>query len=383
MQREIIYVNATAFAVQIEIIKNRSLKDFPIVIAPGGSRSQVLALSYEARQAGLRKGMSLKDAEKQCREVIVLPPNERLYFRATQEMNKILSGLSPVFELEKYGHTYLDVTSTQKIFGGAREAAWKAQTEIASRLRIDTSVGLGTNKLVSKVAAAAIRPRGLQDVFPGTEEEFIAPFNVGFLPEVNRSIQEQLLELNIKINRELAEISLVPLSMLFGRTAIQLSQHAHGIDNRPVQPLDSAPAVQEKQTLSEDTNDLRILGASLYVLAEKAALRLREQNLYAKRLSLRIRYSDYREGFGQTKLPTHSCFEGDLYPFAEKLLKRVLTRRIRVRFMCLKFMDLKPLSRQLSLFSDANKPKTAALTQAMDKIRSRFGEDSIQSARVL
>ncbi|MFH1009270.1 MAG: hypothetical protein V1800_17485 [Candidatus Latescibacterota bacterium] len=383
MQREIIYVNATAFAVQIEKIKNRSLKDFPIVIAPGGSRSQVLALSYEARQAGLRKGMPLKDAMRQCRRVIVLPPDEGLYLRATREMNKILSGLSPVFESEKYGHTFLDVTSTQKIFGGAKEAAWKAHKEIAARLRIDTSVGLGANKLVSKVAASAIRPKGFQDVFPGTEEQFMAPLHVGFLPEVNRAIQEQLLELNIKINRELAAISLVPLSMLFGRTAVLLSQHAHGQDNRPVQPRDTAPFVLEKQTLGEDTNDLAVLSASLYVLVEKASLRLRKQMLHPGKLGLRIRYADYKEEHGQIKLAIQSNGAHALYPCAERLLKRILVRRTRVRFLSLQFMDLRPVSSQLSLFPDIPHPQTASLTQAIDQIRDQFGEASIRYARGL
>lgn len=381
--RAIIYADATAFPVQVERLRNPRLRGYPVVIAPPGARAQVLALSFEARQAGLRKGMRLKEALRQCRDVVVLPPDERTYARATQAMNRILCALSPVFEPERYGHTYLDITSTQRLFGGATDTAWRAQKEIKSRLQLDVSVGLACNKMVSKLAAAVSKPAGLRRVPQGEEVPFIAPFHVGLLPAVTKPIQEQLLDLNIHVVRQLQQLSLPQLTVAFGQQALVLYQNARGIDPRPVQPPEQAPQVSATRVLPEDTNDLQLLRAVLYTLLEHLAPTLRRHRFLAQTLQLEISYSDYRTASGRSRLPAPSNFELELYPPAEALLDKTLTRRTRVRSLSVALLDLTTRPRQLPLFTESGTNKAAALTQAIDRIRSRFGEDAIRFARTL
>jgi DNA polymerase-4 len=186
-------------------------------------------------------------------------------------MNKILSSLSPVFEPERYGHTYVDITATQRLFGGAIDAAWRAQKELKNRLQLEVSVGLASNKMVSKLAAVASKPRGLRPVAHGEEAKFIAPFHVGLLPAVTKPIQEQLLDLNIRLVRDLQPLSLAQLAVSFGPQAVALYQNARGVDPRPVQPPDHAPQVCVSRTLPEDSNDLELLRAVVFALLEKAA----------------------------------------------------------------------------------------------------------------
>src|SRR5512136_1768607 len=108
MEREIIYVDIAAFSVAVERVIHPDLRGRPVVVAPvGPSRSVVTALSPEAWQAGVRKGMVLAKAVKYCRDVIVLPPNEPLYARASRAIFKILQDFSPVLEPSGYGHTYM------------------------------------------------------------------------------------------------------------------------------------------------------------------------------------------------------------------------------------------------------------------------------------
>ena len=84
-----------------------------MVVAPvGPSRSVVTALSPEAWEAGIRKGMMVAKALRYCRGVVVLPPNEPLYARASRAICKILNDFSPVLEPAGYGHAYLDITGT-------------------------------------------------------------------------------------------------------------------------------------------------------------------------------------------------------------------------------------------------------------------------------
>ena len=158
MDREIIYLTVTAFPVAVERVIHPELRGRPVVVAPlGSARSIVTALSSEAWNAGIRKGMALAKAMRYCRSTIVLPPNEPLYLRASRAIFKVLENFSPVLEPSGHGHAYMDITGTGRLFGPPRDTAWKAQKEIRRQLRLDASLGVASNKMVSKIASEVIQ----------------------------------------------------------------------------------------------------------------------------------------------------------------------------------------------------------------------------------
>src|SRR5512139_2593296 len=117
VDREIIYLTVTEFPVAVERVIHPELRGRPVVVAPlGAARSVVTALSPEAWNAGIRKGMILAKAMRYCRNAIVLPPNEPLYLRASRAIFKVLGNFSPLLEPSGHGHAYLDVTGTNRLF---------------------------------------------------------------------------------------------------------------------------------------------------------------------------------------------------------------------------------------------------------------------------
>ena len=383
VERSVLYVDITAFAVSVEAVLEPRLRGRPVVVAvQKASRALVYASSCEARQLGIHRGMPLHEARKRCRDLVVLPPNEPLYARATRAMLDILGHYSPVIEPVRYGHAFLDVTGTQRLFGSAVDAAARAQREIRESLRLEATVGVATNKLVSKVASDVTKPRGLQNVRPGYEERFLSPLPVRYLPGVGRRTLEQLDELNVRLIRELAILPLSHLTHLFGRRGVQLHQWAHGIDPRPVQPPVRRPIITEEDTLPEDSNQLFTLRALLFRLVERGCRRLRRYGVTTQRLSLHLRYSDNRDAQGETRLAFPGQMEFEIYPVAEEMLRRLLTRRVRVRSLRLQFKDLRPPSGQLDLFPRET-GRLERLVAAVDRIRDRFGENAVRYAHTL
>jgi DNA polymerase-4 len=253
-EREIVFVDVTAFAVAVERVVHPDLRGRPVVVAPVGScRPVVTGLSPEAWQAGIRKGMMVARAVRYCRGLIVLPPNEPLYDRASRAIFKILCDFSPVLEPSGHGHAYLDITGTGRLFGPPRDMAWRAQKEIRQRLRLDASLGVAANKMVSRIASKITRPAGLQDVPHGDESSFLSPLPVDLLPGVGARTQEQMEELNVRIIRDLALMRQEHLTLVFGRFGFVLHQRALGIDDTPVYPVRTAPAVVPEQVLADDT----------------------------------------------------------------------------------------------------------------------------------
>jgi DNA polymerase-4 len=331
----------------------------------------VTALSPEASEAGIHKGMILARALRRCRDLVVLPPNEPLYARASRALCRILESFSPVLEPAGYGHAYLDMTGTGRIFGPPRDAAWRAQKEIRQRLRLDASFGVACNKMVSRIAAVVTEPVGLQDVPAGGESAFLAPLPARLLPGVGPKTQEQLRELNIQLIRQLASMNLDHLMIAFGRLGFVLHQRALGIDDTPVYPPRAIPALEEETALAEDSNDWDLLRGALRGLCERAGERMRWQKQRAGRMELRVRYSDYREAEGKAKLVPPLQSTAGLSARAEGLFERIVTRRTRVRSLHLRLTELSSGPAQLDLFADPAVERRARLDAALDMLRHR------------
>jgi DNA polymerase-4 len=374
LDREIIYLTIPSFPVAVERVVHPELRRRPVVVAPlGAARSVVTALSSEAWNAGIRKGMVLAKAMRYCRDAIVLPPNESLYLRASRAIFKVLGNFSPLLEPSGHGHAYLDVTGTNRLFGPPRDTAWKAQKEIHSQLHLDASLGVASNKMVSKIASDLIRPAGLQDVPHGNESTFLSPLPVRLLPGVGFQTERQCRDLNIRIVRDVAVMRLDLLTLAFGRFGFALHQRALGIDQTPVYPIRAIPTLEQGKVLPEDSNDYEVLKGVLLDLCEHAGKQLREKKLCAGRLELLIRYADYREDGHKMQIKPPVQSSAVLYARALPLLDLILKRRTRVRSMNLCLTDIFQGSVQLELFADPKPVRRLKLEFALDTLRNRYG----------
>ena len=385
MNPNIIHINIANFYIAVENVMQPSLRGRPAAVAiETTARSLIYAVSDEAQRNGVYRGMPLYKALKQCRDLQILPPNEPLYRRATQAMMDVLGQFTPVLEPLRFGHAYLDMRGTSRLFGQVKDAAAKAQREIRDRLRLEASAGVASNKLVSKVASDFIIDRGerfgLCDVRHGDEAPFLAPLRVGYLPGVRSKIRQELLDLNIKINGQLASVPEAAMQAVFGRFGLLLRERARGNDNRPVQPPKRSPEIVEQRQLDDDSNDYNYLLSLLYNLLANAVLRLRDKALRASRLVVTVQYSDFKDNRAQQKFQPLDT-EIEMNPILRSVFERVLTRRVRVRKLTLRLHDLSPDPHQLDLFGPLGDPQDAAVSEAMDAICRRFGSRAIRFGR--
>lgn len=390
MDRSVLNVDIAAFPIAVERVIEPRLRGRPVLLAPPGSaRAPVLVVSQEAAREGVRAGMPLPVALRRCPGVAVLHPNEALYRRATGVLLSLLGGFSPLIEPAAPGQTYLDLTGTSRLFGAAQDAAARIRLEIEARLRLKPTVGLATSKLVSRVAARVIRPDGLYDVFPGSEAPFLAPLPVGLLPAARGETRERLLDLNVGRVADLLRFSSAQLGVAFGPHGGRLRSQALGIDASPVRPPEEALAVVEEETLAEDSNHEAVLLRALFGLCELAGARLRRLQARAGRLRVTLRHSDDVLARREERLPLPVAADLLLFAQARAICHRARARRVRVRWIELRCLEVAGASRQLLLFGPAafdaratDGSAAVSLAEAMDRIRGRFGGRAILSGRM-
>ena len=367
-ERDIVHLDVTAFAVAVERVRAPRLRGRPVVVAPPTPRGVVLDASLEARRTGIGRGMPVAKAMRLCRDVIVLTPDEPLYARAAGAVREILGGFTPLVEPTSGGRWFLDLTGTRRLFGPPVDVASRLARDVEKRLRLTAAVGLAINKTVSRVAADVTEPVGLLDVAHGEEASFLAPLPAARLPGVAGDVRSTLSDLNIRIVREIAEVGVGRLTMLFGRL---------GIDPTPVRVPESEPSVVEETAFAQDTNDLPAIESALFELCRRAGVGLRRRGVTAARLEVALRYADGEKNAARAELREPADLDPRLFLEASALLVRALTRRVRVRGLTLRATRLARRPRQLSLWGEPEQRREAGLVSALGRLRSKYGDDVV------
>jgi DNA polymerase-4 len=393
--RAIVHLDLDAFFVAVERVVDSSLRGRPVIVAFGGlyaPRTAVASASYEARESGIESGMPLRQARKRCPDAVVLPGNPDLYARASRALFQVLRDFSPVVEPASQDEAYLDLRGTSRLFGAPADAGSRIQREVQQRLRLDATVGLGSNKLLSKVAAGCAKPSGFCDVSPGWEAAFLRPLRVLRLPGVGETTGRRLLDFNLRRCGEVAVVPVQYLQMAFGVRGRLLSERSRGEDWSPVQPRGPVRSVGAEVTFDVDTNDRPAIEATLRRLVERATGRLRWQGRLARTVAVRLRFADSVDAAMQQTLTTSTDLERELAPVARILMERLWERRIRVRQVGVRLSGLIGGLEQGDLFDDltgaegwtpTRAQRGRALAGSVDRVRSRHGFGAICSARAL
>jgi len=378
MHRNILHINIVNFYVSVACALEPRLRSYPLVVATSGaSRPIVVDLSFTARSAGIRRGMLLERAQRCCPDLRILTPTPELYDRAAQVLFNEACRLSPRVEPAGPGHIFLDMTGTERLWGSGVDSGNMFRRTILEKYRFDPAVGVASNKLVSKIATRVIKPTGICRVVGGCEEEFLAPLPVHFLPGVEHTVIHHLMQFNIQLIHELYKIPQEQLQCVFGNTAREIHLRAAGIDPSPVRSKSQpAPSVQEHCVLDEHTNNDRSIEQQLFVLVSKAAATLRKTGLAARKICLRIRYSDGIRKQRQSRLSTPLFGDISLFNRFKTLLQQLFERRVRIAEVTIMLTDLSYPYGQMDLFEQPNHEEN--LMYAMDTIKNKYGFGAIR-----
>jgi DNA polymerase IV len=402
MDRSILCVDVRAFPVAVERVVDPRLRGRPVLVAPEGSaRALVVAASDEAVREGVRAGMPVALAMRRCPGAILRPTDERLYRRATAAVLSLLGGYTPLLEPSSPGRAFLDLTGTGRLHGQAPDAAARIRRDIIDRLRLEATVGVAINKLVSRVAARVIRPDGLYDVFPGSEAAFLEPLPILLLPGAmemtagagsharpgaragpgTSAAGVRFDDLGIARVGDLVALSPAQARLAFGWRGERLRRQALGLDETPVRPPERAPAVAEDETLAEPTNATGDLLRVLLDLSERAGARLRRGRAATARLRVTVRHADDVTAPAEAALRAPVAADLVLFREARALLDQARARRVAVRWIELRCLDLVRGARQMDLFG----PHAGAepLSEAMDRLRARYGTATVVWGRRL
>jgi DNA polymerase-4 len=293
----------------------------------------------------------------------------------------ILGEFTPLVEPVSVDEAFLDLTGTQTLWGAAPEAVRRIKARIRAETGLTASAGLAANKFVAKVASDLQKPDGLVVVPAGGEVAFLAPLPIGRLWGVGKATAKELDALGVTTIGQLQALPPRVLTARLGPHGADLLALAFGRDDRPVDPGAPPKSMGAEETFGRDCRELARLEETLRGQAERVARELRAEGLAASRVTLKLRWADFRTlTRSHTGDPTQDGLE--LYRRAAALLAR--ERLVQpVRLIGLSASGLRPQARGQLPLLDPAAVRRERLARAVDRITGRFGRSAILPARLV
>ncbi len=380
--RAVAHVDMDAFYAAVEQRDRPELRGQPVIVgADPKGRGVVSACSYEARVFGVRSAMPISRAYRLCPHGVYLPVDMSKYARVSAEIMTILSEYTPLVEPVSVDEAFLDLSGTETLWGPPREAVRGIKARIRAETGLTASAGLASNKFVAKVASDLEKPDGLVVVPPGREADFLAPLPIERLWGVGKATARELQTLGVTTIGQLQRLAPAVLTARLGPHGPDLLALAFGRDARPVEPFSAPKSMGAETTFGRDCRDLAKLEETLRGQAERVARELRAESLAACRVTLKLRWADFRTlTRSHTGDPTQDGLE--IYRRAALLLSREPLVQ-PVRLIGVSTSTLRAEARgQLSLLDPAA-VRRERLARAVDRITGRFGKSAIVPARLL
>jgi DNA polymerase-4 len=372
-QRHIAHLDLDAFFVEVECLRDPSLRGKPLIVGGSRDRGVVTTCSYEARKFGVHSSMPMKTAIQKCPDATVLQGARGEYSKYSRWVTAIIAEKAPLFEKASIDEFYIDLTGMDRFH---RPLAWtvRLREEIMQQTGLPISFGLAANKMIAKMATNEAKPNGYLQVPAGREAEFLAPLAVGCIPGVGSHTEQLLHEMGIRTIGALASYPVEVLASRLGKAGEDLSRKAQGMHDSEVHPYHEARSISTEQTFEENIGDTETLLAELVRMTEKVAFQLREQNKMAGCLAVKIRYPDFDTTTRQAVIP-YTFYDDELIPFAREIFNKLYRKGEKVRLLGVRLSELTAEAMQTNLFSDAQ--KKAVLYKAIDEVKGRFGKSSL------
>ncbi|TXL15403.1 DNA polymerase IV [Methylococcaceae bacterium HT4] len=294
--RKIIHIDMDAFFAAVEQRDNPKYQNKPIIVggAPD-SRGVVAACSYEARKYGIHSAMPSSRAFRLCPQAIFVKPRFAIYKEASSAIRQIFYQYTSQVEAVSLDEAYLDVSGSELCEGSASRIAQKIKQQILSETGLVASAGVSYNKFFAKIASDMDKPDGLYLITPDQGQAFVAQLAIGKFHGVGKATERKMHELGIKNGADLKQFSLPVLQQHFGKSALFFYKIAQGIDERPVKTDRESKSIGTETTYAQDLQQSHEIYQQLTELLDKALLKVQAKKLYARTLTVKVKYHDFQQ----------------------------------------------------------------------------------------
>jgi DNA polymerase-4 len=293
MTRWILHVDLDQFIAAVEVLRHPELRGRPVVVGGDGDpakRGVVATASYEAREHGVHSGLPMRTAARRCPDAVFLPADRAAYDAASEEVMGALRELGYITEVLGWDEAFLAVETDDP-----EAVARRIQQHIRAATRLESSVGIGENRIQAKLASDFAKPAGVYRLTHQNWADVMGELPTGALLGIGAKTERKLTELGIGTVAELGRADLAAVAARLGPTiGPWLVQTARGLGSDEVSADPYVPRSRSRETtFQRDIADWEQVRAEVLRLAAQVTRDVEAEQRPAARVVVKVRHAPF------------------------------------------------------------------------------------------
>lgn len=384
MAKVILHIDLDAFFASVEISKNPSFKDKPLIVGGKFKRGVVSAASYPARKYGVHSGMPIGQALKLCPHLINVDVDMETYKAYSNMFFEIIRDkCGDKLEIGSIDECYVDFTSKALSLNSVEKYLKSLQQYVSEKLGITCSIGVAPNKFLAKMASDMNKPNGVTILRKRDIKKKLWPLPIEKMYGVGRKTAPRLRELGVTTIGELANsFESYEVRHLLGKGFFTLIEWSNGNDKREVVDYHvDAKSIGNSRTFMRNLTDIEEVKKEFLDLAASVSNRIVMVNSLAFGLSIVIKYEDFSVNNRSQTYDRPICNKDEIYLKALKLFEDNYIPGKPVRLLGITLTDIRDknsILKQLNIFDmEINKEST---NDIINKLNEVYGKDVFKKA---
>lgn len=384
MSRVYFHIDLNAFYASCEELLDPSLKGKPLVVGGKSRRSVISTANYEARKYGIHSAMPMQQAEKLCKDLVVVNGHYAFYSDMSHQFMQIIHSYTDLVEKASIDECYADMTDVICRYPKPLDVAFEIQRRVLEETGLRCSIGIGPNMFLAKMASDMKKPMGITVLRIRDVPEKMWPLPIKEMQGIGKRTVPLMEDLNIHTIKDLATYQdLNALKPVLGKNIENMIKRANGYDDRTLMTEYDSKSMGISETLLEDVTDYDELRGLIRTLCRRLSKRLKEAHKAGYHVSMRICYYDFRNANKSKKLSAPIWTSDDLFVQAMILFDSSYEEEEAVRLIGVSVSDFASeefLVKQVSLF-DA--PEEESTTEILHDLNHQLGTQAFVRASSL
>ena len=384
MSRVYFHIDLNAFFASCEELLDPSLKGKPLVVGGKSRRSVISTANYEARKYGIHSAMPMQQAEKLCKDLVIVNGHYAFYSDMSHQFMQIIHSYTDLVEKASIDECYADMTDVICRYPKPLDVAFEIQRRVLEETGLRCSIGIGPNMFLAKMASDMKKPMGITVLRIRDVPEKMWPLPIKEMQGIGKRTVPLMEDLNIHTIKDLATYqNLNALKPVLGKNIESMIKRANGYDDLTLITDYDSKSMGISETLLEDVTDYDELRGLIRTLCRRLSKRLKEAHKAGYHVSMRICYYDFRNANKSKKLSAPIWTSDDLFVQAMILFDSSYEEEEAVRLIGVSVSDFASeefLAKQVSLF-DA--PEEESTSEILHDLNHQLGTQAFVRASSL
>jgi DNA polymerase-4 len=373
-----LFVDLNSYFASVEQEVHPEYRGKPLAVLPTiAETTSCIAASVEAKKFGVKTGVMVRDARRMCPKIIFVEADHKHYVEYHNRIVEAVESCHPVHAIMSIDEVALKLRGRDQNLENALKLASDIREKIfAVGSQLGCSIGISTNKLLSKVASDMQKPNGLAVILKEDIPKKLLTLKLRDFPGIGERMEERLKLKNIFTVQDMYNQDQKMMKTVWG--GIVGERYYHWIRGNDLEESakGNTKSINRSHVLSPELRNAEGSWGIAQKLLHKAGIALRRDGYWAQGMYVSVRYIDQTKWSEEVRM--QDC--QDVHSLNQILMNMWKERNkygTPLKVSVTLFDLITEEERTLSFFENTNRNK---LSHAMDALNLKYGKNLIYLA---